>query len=285
MPRKSNASAPGPLENMRVRKTPPPSGAHASSSFPREPANLCPRMRQQGTVHFYGKTKFAQGVWVGIELDAPLGNHSGTIKGETYFTCKEKHGVFVRPAQVEVLDNESDQENHLGIPPPPDANANVNASSPRTDRSPGSDSAGSETSALTQPNQLQVTSVDDATLLARHKAHVGQMLALLETEMVMIAEVEASQTFVSVVPPINLPLLYLRRHTHPQVCLRTNQTNHTRAGPLPHLQNQQHRRKLLGIKQNQATLVGDMLGLVGRWEPNSRPGSSEAGSTSTEGTA
>jgi len=214
MPRKSNASAPGPLENMR------------------------------GAVHFYGKTKFAQGVWVGIELDAPLGNHSGSIKGETYFTCKDKHGVFVRPGQVEVLEDESDRENQLGLPPPPDVNTNVNASSPRTDCSPGSDSPGSETSALTQPNQPQVTSVDDATLLAQHKAHVGQMLALLETEMVMIAEVEASQFF-----------------------------------------NQQHRRKLLGIKQSQATLVGGMLGLVGRWEPNAPCPSSSAGSTSTEGTA
>jgi len=214
MPRKSNASAPGPLENMR------------------------------GAVHFYGKTKFAQGVWVGIELDAPLGNHSGSIKGETYFTCKDKHGVFVRPGQVEVLEDESDRENQLGLPPPPDANTNVNASSLRTDCSPGSDSPGSETSALTQPNQPQVTSVDDATLLAQHKAHVGQMLALLETEMVMIAEVEASQFF-----------------------------------------NQQHRRKLLGIKQSQATLVGGMLGLVGRWEPNAPCPSSSAGSTSTEGTA
>lgn len=44
-----------------------------------------------------GRLCFNQGgVWVGIELDTPTGKNDGTVQGNTYFTCKPKHGIFVR---------------------------------------------------------------------------------------------------------------------------------------------------------------------------------------------
>merc|ERR1712187_200626 len=59
-----------------------------------------------GCIRFTGTTKFAAGTWVGIELDEPAGKNDGSVKGVTYFRCDAKHGVFLRPSQVRVMDNE-----------------------------------------------------------------------------------------------------------------------------------------------------------------------------------
>ena len=36
------------------------------------------------------------GTWVGVELDTPTGKNDGSVQGIQYFTCKHKHGIFVR---------------------------------------------------------------------------------------------------------------------------------------------------------------------------------------------
>jgi len=58
-----------------------------------------------GTVRFYGKTKFAKGLVLGLELDewSPTGG-DGTVKGNQYFVCPKGRAYFTRPANVaEVL--------------------------------------------------------------------------------------------------------------------------------------------------------------------------------------
>lgn len=45
----------------------------------------------------------ATGVWVGVELEEPLGSHNGTKGGKQYFPAREGHGIFVRPGSVVVL--------------------------------------------------------------------------------------------------------------------------------------------------------------------------------------
>ncbi|CAE7838556.1 pef-1, partial [Symbiodinium sp. KB8] len=49
------------------------------------------------------KTRFdpQNRLWVGVELERPIGKHDGTVKGQFYFESKPKHGTFVAPAQCE----------------------------------------------------------------------------------------------------------------------------------------------------------------------------------------
>lgn len=47
-------------------------------------------------MRFVGLTSFAEGQWVGVELDDARGKNDGSVKGSRYFSCKEKHGIFCK---------------------------------------------------------------------------------------------------------------------------------------------------------------------------------------------
>uniref|UniRef100_A0A3B4V3Q3 CAP-Gly domain containing linker protein family member 4 n=1 Tax=Seriola dumerili TaxID=41447 RepID=A0A3B4V3Q3_SERDU len=57
--------------------------------------------QRTGVVQFYGKTTFAPGLWLGIELDKPSGKNDGSVGGVRYFNCPPKHGVFAPPSRVQ----------------------------------------------------------------------------------------------------------------------------------------------------------------------------------------
>lgn len=60
-----------------------------------------------GVVRFVGETSFKRGVWIGVELQRPIGKNDGEVRGVRYFKCAENHGVFVRPGQAQLFDRES----------------------------------------------------------------------------------------------------------------------------------------------------------------------------------
>ena len=64
----------------------------------------------QGTVRFIGETNFAEGVWIGVELDEGRGKNNGSVNGRTYFSCAPRHGVFAPPSKVVPLVEEDEQE-------------------------------------------------------------------------------------------------------------------------------------------------------------------------------
>ncbi|XP_077419188.1 kinesin-like protein KIF13B isoform X2 [Vanacampus margaritifer] len=58
-----------------------------------------------GTVRYVGVAHFAEGVWVGVELDSPAGKHDGCVGGHRYFRCRPAHGVLVRPERLSCRDS------------------------------------------------------------------------------------------------------------------------------------------------------------------------------------
>ena len=57
----------------------------------------------KGTLQFVGKHHESGKRRCGVELDAPVGNNSGSVKGFTYFECPAKCGVLISPSKVSKL--------------------------------------------------------------------------------------------------------------------------------------------------------------------------------------
>ena len=60
---------------------------------------LIPSSLKRGCVRFIGQTEFADGEWIGVELDTPEGKNSGSVNGTVYFECRDLHGLFLKRSQ------------------------------------------------------------------------------------------------------------------------------------------------------------------------------------------
>ncbi|XP_056240078.1 kinesin-like protein KIF13B isoform X2 [Seriola aureovittata] len=69
-----------------------------------------------GTVRYVGVTQFAEGVWVGVELDTPVGKNDGSVGGHRYFHCKPGYGVLVRPDRLSSRDQTSRRTGEFAPP-------------------------------------------------------------------------------------------------------------------------------------------------------------------------
>ncbi|XP_056269627.1 kinesin-like protein KIF13B isoform X3 [Pseudoliparis swirei] len=69
-----------------------------------------------GTVRYVGMTQFAEGVWVGVELDTPVGKNDGSVGGQRYFHCKPGYGVLVRPDRLSDRDPTSRRTGDFAAP-------------------------------------------------------------------------------------------------------------------------------------------------------------------------
>ena len=54
--------------------------------------------------HPLGELKGKSGFWVGVEFSNPVGKNNGSLENEQYFKCDEKHGSFVRPKNVTIVE-------------------------------------------------------------------------------------------------------------------------------------------------------------------------------------
>ncbi|XP_011190154.2 dynactin subunit 1 [Zeugodacus cucurbitae] len=65
----------------------------------------------RGQIAYVGLTSFSPGKWIGVVLDGKdKGKNNGTVKGITYFKCTANCGLFVRPAQLNlIVDRETDE--------------------------------------------------------------------------------------------------------------------------------------------------------------------------------
>lgn len=68
-------------------------------ALPEEGTSVLVR-NQRGTVRFVGETDFAEGVWIGLELERPVGRNDGSVQGVRYFSCQPEHGLFCPPSHV-----------------------------------------------------------------------------------------------------------------------------------------------------------------------------------------
>ncbi|XP_034018775.1 kinesin-like protein KIF13B isoform X2 [Thalassophryne amazonica] len=55
---------------------------------------------KSGIVRYVGPTDFAEGTWVGVELEVPAGKNDGSVGGKHYFHCNPGYGLLVRPSRV-----------------------------------------------------------------------------------------------------------------------------------------------------------------------------------------
>ena len=67
----------------------------------------CFCLDKHGQLLFLGETHFAKGEWAGVYLDESCGKNNGSIDGKAYFSCPDKHGIFIKPNKLTLVHKSS----------------------------------------------------------------------------------------------------------------------------------------------------------------------------------
>ncbi|XP_055742046.1 uncharacterized protein LOC129825935 isoform X3 [Salvelinus fontinalis] len=67
-------------------------------------------LSRPGVLKYKGQAAFAGGLWAGVVLDRPEGNHNGTFRGVKYFRCDRNCGVLVRAEDISPLRGTQDSD-------------------------------------------------------------------------------------------------------------------------------------------------------------------------------
>jgi tubulin-folding cofactor B len=59
---------------------------------------------ERGEIKYIGKLHEREGYFIGVQFDLPVGKNDGSVRGQRYFQCPERYGLFVFPNDVEVGD-------------------------------------------------------------------------------------------------------------------------------------------------------------------------------------
>jgi len=122
-----------------------------------------------GIVRFMGTTEFAQGEWVGVELDTSEGKNDGELNGIRYFACAPNHGLFVKKTQVRVARMSLGPASMSGIPTSSASSSKLQQMRDRrASMAPasGASSTSSSTSRIPAPSRLSLDPAR-ASLLGR----------------------------------------------------------------------------------------------------------------------
>ena len=78
-----------------------------------------------GLIQFVGEIRGkASGVWIGVQLDDPVGTSNGSVNGRRLFQCPNKYGDFFRPSDIEP-EQEDDATNEISPPTSPSETPSV----------------------------------------------------------------------------------------------------------------------------------------------------------------
>jgi hypothetical protein len=158
-----------------------------------------PVHEEVGTIRFLGSTLFAVGLWVGVELDQPLGKNNGSVQGQQYFTCSLNYGLFVRPEHVKLITGTNFEVD--------DSPLNFTAGSEKSNNVNGSTMSSINTSEEDDEKSLAgnnpIMSLNASATLpgptgARKKASVlkiklSQMMNLLNQQLEIVEELEKAE--------------------------------------------------------------------------------------------
>ncbi|XP_065196059.1 CAP-Gly domain-containing linker protein 3-like [Sycon ciliatum] len=55
---------------------------------------------EMAVIKYIGEVDFGDGVWLGVDMKTSSGKHDGSVKGKRYFTCKQDHGLMIKPQRA-----------------------------------------------------------------------------------------------------------------------------------------------------------------------------------------